>query len=110
MSGVRLIVEQFDPERPKPGGIDTCIRGLLEFAPPDQDLAVVGVDAQSNAPLYSLELLGEASMVSMRVGGELVSVKTGKDYSAEIGQPISVTVPANACHLFDQATGARIAA
>ena len=49
-------------------------------------------------------------MVSMRVGGELVSVKTGKDYSAEIGQPISVTVPASACHLFDQDTGARIAA
>ena len=45
-----------------------------------------------------------------RVGGELVSVKTNKDYSAEIGQPISVTVPANACHLFDQSTGARIAA
>ena len=37
-------------------------------------------------------------------------VQIGKDYSAEIGQPISVTVPANACHLFDQSTGARIAA
>jgi multiple sugar transport system ATP-binding protein len=75
-----------------------------------EDAAVVGSEGQINAPLYSLELLGEASMVSMRVGGELVSVKTGKDYSAEIGQPISVTVPASACHLFDQSTGARIAA
>jgi multiple sugar transport system ATP-binding protein len=75
-----------------------------------EDAAVVNQEGQINAPLYSLELLGEASMVSMRVGGELVSVKTGKDYSAEIGQPISVTVPANACHLFDQSTGARIAA
>jgi multiple sugar transport system ATP-binding protein len=48
-------------------------------------------------------------MVSMRVGGELVSIKTGKDYTAEIGQPISVSVPAHACHFFDKATGTRIA-
>jgi multiple sugar transport system ATP-binding protein len=70
----------------------------------------VGDGGQIAAPLYSLELLGEASMVSMRVGGELVSVKTGKDYTAEIGQPVSVKVPAPACHFFDRSTGARIAA
>ncbi|MEQ1768200.1 MAG: sn-glycerol-3-phosphate ABC transporter ATP-binding protein UgpC [Devosia sp.] len=75
-----------------------------------EDAAVNGGGGQIAAPLYSLELLGEASMVSMRVGGELVSVKTGKDYSAEIGQPISVSVPSQACHFFDQSTGARIAA
>jgi multiple sugar transport system ATP-binding protein len=75
-----------------------------------EDAVVNGGGGQINAPLYSLELLGEASMVSMRVGGELVSVKTNKDYTAEIGQPISVSVPANACHFFDRTTGARIAA
>ena len=75
-----------------------------------EDAAVNGGGGEISAPLYSLELLGEASMVSMRVGGELVSVKTGKDYTAEIGQPISVSVPAQACHFFDRASGARIAA
>jgi multiple sugar transport system ATP-binding protein len=75
-----------------------------------EDAVVNGGGGQISAPLYSLELLGEASMVSMRVGGELVSVKTNKDYTAEIGQPISVSVPANACHFFDRTTGARIAA
>ena len=75
-----------------------------------EDAVVNGGGGEITAPLYSLELLGEASMVSMRVGGELVSVKTGKDYTAEIGQPISVSVPANACHFFDRTTGARIAA
>jgi multiple sugar transport system ATP-binding protein len=75
-----------------------------------EDAVVNGGGGEITAPLYSLELLGEASMVSMRIGGELVSVKTGKDYSAEIGQPISVSVPANACHFFDRTTGARIAA
>jgi exopolysaccharide biosynthesis WecB/TagA/CpsF family protein len=40
----RLIVHQFDPARPSPGGIDTCLRGLSQYAPADQDLAFVGVD------------------------------------------------------------------
>jgi multiple sugar transport system ATP-binding protein len=75
-----------------------------------EDATVVGEGGEIAAPLYSLELLGEASMVSMRVGGELVSVKTGKDYTADIGQPVSVRVPAPACHFFDRATGTRIAA
>ncbi len=67
--------------------------------------------AELTAPLYSLELLGEASMVSMRVGGELVSIKTGKDYTAEIGQPRFRSIPAQpAITSFDRSTGARIAA
>ncbi|NQX14726.1 glycosyltransferase family 4 protein [Rathayibacter sp. VKM Ac-2857] len=41
----RLIVEQFDPVRPKPGGIDTCIRGLVKFAPDTEIIRIAGVDA-----------------------------------------------------------------
>jgi glycosyltransferase involved in cell wall biosynthesis len=41
----RLIVDPFDPARPSAGGIDTCIRGLLSYAPEDVRIAVVGVDA-----------------------------------------------------------------
>ncbi|MHA7141952.1 WecB/TagA/CpsF family glycosyltransferase [Arthrobacter sp. Sr33] len=40
----RLIVHQFDPAKPSPGGIDTCLRGICAYAPADQELAVVGVD------------------------------------------------------------------
>lgn len=41
----RLIIEQFDPVRPKPGGIDTCIRGLIKFAPESEIIKIAGVDA-----------------------------------------------------------------
>lgn len=47
----RLIIEQFDPERPKPGGIDTCIRGLVRYCPPDVHLRIAGVDAIGNKRL-----------------------------------------------------------
>ena len=60
------------------------------------------------APIYSLELLGDATMVTVRIGGELVAVRAPKDYRAEIGDPVSLAVPAEICHVFDGTTGERI--
>ncbi len=42
---IRVLVEPVDPRRGKPGGVDTCIRGLIKFHGPGVDLRVVGVDA-----------------------------------------------------------------
>ena len=39
----RLIIHQFDAATPSPGGIDTCIRGLIRSAPPGLSIGVVGV-------------------------------------------------------------------
>lgn len=43
----RLVVHQVDLARPSPGGIDTCLRGLLRYAPEGTTIAVVGVDTGS---------------------------------------------------------------
>lgn len=44
----RLIVQQYDIGHTVTiGGIDTCIRGLLEYAPPGVEIAIVGVDEGS---------------------------------------------------------------
>ncbi|RII94808.1 glycosyltransferase [Clavibacter michiganensis] len=40
----RIVIHQFDPARPSPGGIDTCLRGIARYADPDVVLAFVGVD------------------------------------------------------------------
>ena len=56
-----------------------------------------------------MELLGDATMVSVRINGALTSVKADKTFRAEIDEPVSISVPANICHLFDADTGERIA-
>lgn len=60
----RLIIEQFDPERPQPGGIDTCIRGLVKYCPEHTSLRIVGVDVIGN------KILGE--WAEYRIGGRTV--------------------------------------
>jgi multiple sugar transport system ATP-binding protein len=49
-------------------------------------------------------------MVTVRAGGALVSVKADKAFRAEIGEPVAISVPTNACHLFDAKTGDRLSA
>ena len=73
-----------------------------------EDANVVESGGQINAPIYTMELLGDATMVSVRIGGALVSVKADKNYRASIDDIVSIEVPADFCHLFDAETGARI--
>ena len=73
-----------------------------------EDASVVPSGGQINAPIYTLELLGDATMVSVRIGGVLVSVRADKNYRAEIEDMVSISVPPGICHLFDGRTGARM--
>ena len=57
-----------------------------------------------SAPIYSVELLGDATMITICIAGVLISVKAGKNYNASIGDPIEIEVPAENCHLFDPKT------
>jgi len=77
----------------------------LGFRAEDASLAQQG---EISAPIYSLELLGDATMVTVKVGGTMVSVKAPKDYRAEIGDPVSATIPASICHIFDAKSGERL--
>ena len=73
-----------------------------------EDARVVDNGGQINAPIYTLELLGDATMVTVRIGSKLVSVRADKNYRASIDDMVSIEVPAEICHLFDGQTGARI--
>ncbi|WP_170326068.1 ABC transporter ATP-binding protein [Ruegeria arenilitoris] len=73
-----------------------------------EDASLAEGQGQITAPIYTLELLGDATMISVRVGGALVSVKADKAFRAEIGEMVSFSVPTEICHLFEAESGARI--
>ena len=77
----------------------------LGFRAEDAAIAAEGAIA---APIYSLELLGDATMVTVRAGGALVAVKAAKDFRAAIGEPVAATIPSAICHLFHPETGERL--
>ncbi len=73
-----------------------------------EDANVVASRGEINAPIYAMELLGDATMVSVLIGGALVSVKADKSYRANIHDEVFIQVHKDHCHLFDADTGARI--
>lgn len=73
-----------------------------------EDACVVESGGEINAPIYTLELLGDATMVTVRIDAALVSIKTDKSFRAEIGDTACIHVPRDHCHLFDARTGERL--
>ena len=61
-----------------------------------------------DAPVYALELLGDATMVTVQVAGTMVAAKAHKDFRAAIGTKIQIQLPVAHCHLFDGASGDRL--
>lgn len=75
-----------------------------------EDARVVSSNGDIKAPVYSIELLGDATMVTVRIDGALVSVKADKSFRAEIADMVEIHVPIEHCHLFDAQTGDRLRA
>ena len=74
-----------------------------------EDAEIVEAGGQIDASVFSIELLGESSMIAYRFGESFVSVKAPKEYRVEIGEKVQTAVPPAICHLFDTATGQRLA-
>jgi multiple sugar transport system ATP-binding protein len=81
----------------------------LGYRAEDATVAPPGTEGEISAPIYSMELLGDSSMVTVRAGGALAAIKAPKDFGGDIGDPVSASVPASICHLFHHETGARLA-
>ncbi|CTQ55985.1 sn-glycerol-3-phosphate import ATP-binding protein UgpC [Roseibium album] len=82
--------------------------GLITLGFRAEDANVVETGGEINAQIYTQELLGDSTMVSVRIGGALVSVKADKSYRGEIDDQVSLHIHSDHCHLFDAQTGARL--
>ena len=80
----------------------------LGYRAEDASVAEDAAEAHISHKVYTLELLGDATMVTVLIGNHVVSVKADKNYRAKIGDPVSIKIPPEHCHLFDGQTGKRI--
>jgi multiple sugar transport system ATP-binding protein len=89
-------------------GLPTSVSGQITLGFRAEDAQIVSSGGQIAAPIYSIELLGEATMITWRLGKSLVSVKTKKDFRVQIGDEVHAGISAEICHLFETATGERL--
>ena len=88
-------------------GFDQFPDGPVTLGFRAEDAHVSNTSAELNIQVYSLELLGDSTLVTARVGESLVAIKSSKDYSVAIGAEVGIHITASICHLFDPQSGQR---
>ncbi len=74
-----------------------------------EDLRIVGADAgELKGTTYAIELTGNETLVTCRVGESLVIVKMDKDYDEEIGTAVGIRLAERQVFFFDAESGARL--
>ncbi len=90
-------------------GLPSSLTGeiTLGFRAEDSTVCDAG-KGQVRAKAYTMELLGDATMVTVRAGGAMLAVKASKDYRVEIGEEVGFSIAPEICHFFNRQTGERI--
>jgi multiple sugar transport system ATP-binding protein len=84
-------------------------RAVLGARP--EDVSVVAAnDAGANltAPIYSVELTGESTLVSVHAGDRLLTMRADKNFVGDFDQPIGVHVAPERAFLFDRESQNRV--
>ena len=74
----------------------------LGFRAEDASIEKIG---NFTGPIYSIELLGDSTIVTLKIKNNLLHIKTSNNFSSKIGEIVSVKIPNNLCHFFDSKTG-----
>ncbi len=99
------------------GGFGAHTRGAVVLGVRPEDLVEVPASpsgssdaaaAQIEGLVFSVELTGEATQLSLRVGPHLVVARTPKSFRANVGAPLRLATQAARCCLFDAASTLRL--
>ncbi|MFN8829290.1 MAG: ABC transporter ATP-binding protein [Labrys sp. (in: a-proteobacteria)] len=74
-----------------------------------EDCAVVAPGAgEIPAEIYTTELIGDHTLVTVSVGDDMLTVKAPKDFSGKIGDNVSISLMREHLYVFEATGGARI--
>jgi multiple sugar transport system ATP-binding protein len=95
-SGVRL------------GGFAALTRERVVLGVRAEDLSPVSTAAAVEGEVFSFELTGDATLITLQCGAQRVTAKADKLVRAAMGQRLGLSTRASQCFLFDGATQARL--
>lgn len=99
----------FEAKNVRIAGLRSDLSGPVTLGFRAEDARIsAGGGGEVAAPIYSVELLGDATMVTVRAGDALAAVKAPKDFRAEIGDAVAFSIRPEVCHLFDHRSGERL--
>lgn len=86
------------------GRIDKAVMGIRP-----EDCAVASpTEGTLTGKIYTNELIGDHTLVTVDWGGDQISVKASKDFIGQQGDDIGLIIPSDRLFVFDESTGARV--
>ena len=84
-------------------------RAVMGVRPEDVAVLTDGAAERNlTAPVYSAELTGDSTLVSVRVGEHLLTMRADRNFRGDFDQLIGVRIPSERVYLFDQETQKRV--
>ena len=66
---------------------------------------IKSISGNIKGPIFSIELLGDATMVTVKIEENFISVKMSNTFDASIGDVGSIAILSSKCQIFDDETG-----
>ena len=85
----------------------SLINATLGIRPEDAQISTEKSAAFSGV-IYTNELIGDHTLVTADIHGQMLTVKAPKEFNGAPGDAISIDAPANTAYLFDASTGVRL--
>jgi len=90
-------------------GRATVAHAVMGVRPEDvQVLSGKDGDANVTAPIYSVELTGDSTLVSVRVGERLLTMRADKNFLGDFDQTVGVRIATERVFLFDRESQNRV--
>ena len=94
-------------DRVATGGTETVANAVIGLRAEDCQV-VAPEDGAIRAQLFANELIGDHTLVTAKIGEDMVSIKAPKEFEAGIDEAIGIAFEKDKLYLFDRDTGARI--
>ena len=66
---------------------------------------IKSISGNIKGPIFSIELLGDATMVTVKIEENFISVKMSNTFDASIGDVVSISILSSKCQIFGDETG-----
>ena len=80
---------------------------ILGIRPEDMSI-VEGSEFDFEASLYSIELTGDQTIVTLKSGSDLITIREDKEYENELNQNVKIKINSENIYFFESETGDRI--
>jgi multiple sugar transport system ATP-binding protein len=104
LEGGNFLVQGSKIASPVKGKIAAAIMGVR----PEDCSITSAAKGAVKGEVYATELIGDHTLVTLKVNSEFLAVKAAKDFVAKLGEVVGVSFAKESMYLFDAASGARV--